>query len=220
MPMRDPKLSERQPHDEAEELLPWYASGQLDAADRAKVDAHLSSCAHCRQQLAIERRLIDEFQTMSPEVESGWARLQARLNAPAAAAQFTPAPRRPARQNVFAEIWAMLSRPAVAGLAVAQLAFVVVAGSVLLSLSRPTYRALGSAPPPASANLIVMFRADATIEEVRHSLNAAGASIVDGPSPSDAYLLHVAPQHRAAALTKLQSDSNVQLAQPIDGGQS
>lgn len=217
--MPDPNLTEREPHDEAEELLPWYASGQLDAADRAKVDAHLSSCAHCRQQLAIEHRLIDEFQAMSPEVESGWARLQARLNAPVAA-QFAPAPRRPARPNVFAEIWTALSRPAVAGLAIAQLAFVVVAGSVLLSLSRPTYRALGSAPPPASANLIVMFRADATIEEVRHSLNAAGASIVDGPSPSDAYLLHVAPQRRAAALTKLQSDSIVQLAQPIDGAQS
>jgi len=218
--MPDSNLTEREPHDEAEELLPWYASGQLDAADRAKVDAHLSSCAHCRQQLAIEHKLIDEFQAMSPEVESGWVRLQARLNVSDAAAQFTPAPRRAARQNVFAEIWEMLSRPAVAGIAIAQLAFVVVAGSVLLSLSRPTYRALGSAPPPVSANLIVMFRADATIEEVRHSLNAAGASIVDGPTPSDAYLLHVAPQRRAAALTKLQSDSNVQLAQPIDGAQS
>jgi hypothetical protein len=68
--------------------------------------------------------------------------------------------------------------------------------------------------------MIVMFRADATIEDVRRSLNAAGASIVDGPSPADAYLLHVAPQRRATALAKLQSDDNVQLAQPIDGARS
>ena len=48
-------------HREAEELLPWYATGQLDADDRALVEAHLSSCAHCQRQLQAERRMIDEF---------------------------------------------------------------------------------------------------------------------------------------------------------------
>jgi anti-sigma-K factor RskA len=217
--MPDPNLIERPPHDEAEELLPWYATGQLDEADRAKVDAHLSSCAHCRQQLALEHQLIDEFQAMSPEVESGWSRLKARLETPApvVAAPVAAAHRRPVWQNPFAEIWAMLSRPAVATLAIAQLAFVVFAGSLLLSLSKPSYRALGSAPAPATANVIVMFRSDATVEDVRDTLKLAGASIVDGPTPTDAYLLHVAPPQRATALAKLQSNENVQLAQPIDG---
>ena len=217
--MDNPNLTERPPHDEAEELLPWYATGQLDEADRAKVDAHLSSCAHCRQQLALEHQLIDQFQAMSPEVESGWSRLKARLEtpAPAMAAPVAPAMRRRARPNPLSELWTLLSRPAVATFAIAQLAFVVFAGSLLLSLSRPSYRALGSAPVPAAANVIVMFRSDATIEDVRDTLKLAGASIVDGPTPSDAYLLHVAPQQRAAALAKLQSNENVQLAQPIDG---
>ena len=48
----------------------------------------------------------------------------------------------------------------------------------------------------------------------------AGASIVDGPTTADAYLLHVAPQQRHRALAKLQSDDNVQMAQPIDGATS
>lgn len=219
--MPDPNLIERPPHDEAEELLPWYATGQLDDADRAKVDAHLSSCAHCRQQLAFEHQLIEEFQAMSPEVESGWSRLRARLEAPAPVRvpEMAAAQRRPARPNPFAELWATLSRPAVAALAVAQLAFVVFAGSLLLSLSKPSYRALGSAPVPAAANLIVMFRSDATVQDMRNTLKLAGASIVDGPTPSDAYLLHVAPQQRATALAKLQSNQDVQLAQPIDGSQ-
>ena len=69
--MSEPNLSERPPHDEAEELLPWYATGQLDEADRARVDAHLSTCASCRKQLSLERQLIDEFQAMSPEIEFG-----------------------------------------------------------------------------------------------------------------------------------------------------
>jgi len=220
--MPEPILSERPHHDEAEELLPWYATGQLDEADRAKVDAHLAACAHCRQQLASERQLIDAFQAMSPEVESGWSRIKARLEtpAPAMAAPVAAAQRRPPLPNPFAELWAMLSRPAIAALAVAQLAFVVFAGSLLLSLSKPSYRALGSAPVPAAANVIVMFRADATIEDVRDTLKLAGASIVDGPTASDAYLLHVAPQQRAAAIAKLQSSDNVQLAQPIDGSRS
>ena len=220
--MPDPNLIERPPHDDAEELLPWYATGQLDEADRAKVDAHLSSCAHCRQQLALERQLIGEFQAMSPEVESGWSRLKARLEAPVpvAAAPLAATQRPPARPNPFSELWAMLSRPAVATLAIAQLAFVVFAGSLLLSLSKPSYRALGSAPAPAAANIIVMFRSDASVEDVRDTLKLAGASIVDGPTPSDAYLLHVAPQQRAGALAKLQSEDDVQLAQPIDGSRS
>jgi anti-sigma factor RsiW len=219
--MQDPNLTERPPHNEAEELLPWYATGQLDDADRARVESHLASCAYCRQQLVLERQLIDEFQQMSPQVESGWERLKGRIEAPVAAVAPASAPRRtPARGNVFAELWALLNRPAVAAFAVAQLAFVLVAGSVLLSLSRPSYRVLGSAPAPAAANVIVMFRADATVEDVRDSLRTAGASIVDGPTPADAYLLHVAPQQREAALAKLHANANVQMAEPIDGARS
>ena len=35
--------AERDDHREAEDLLPWYATGQLDAADRAFIDSHLDS---------------------------------------------------------------------------------------------------------------------------------------------------------------------------------
>lgn len=213
--MAGPNLTERTPHNEAEELLPWYANGQLDDADRAKVDAHLSSCAHCRQQLALDRQLIDEFQAMTPELESGWARLRTRIQAPAPMRTFKP--RKP---GVLAEAWAFLTRPAVATLAAAQLAFVVIAGATLLSLSQPVYHTLGSAPAPAAGNVIVMFRADATEQDIRNVLRAAGASMVDGPTPANAYLLHVAPARRQLALKRLQSDENVQLAQPIDGSGS
>lgn len=210
--MNEPIPSEQSPHDEAEELLPWYASGQLDTTDRSRVDAHLASCAHCRNQLEAERRLIREFQAIVPEVDSGWERIRRRIEAP------TPArkSRRP-WPNPFAEAWAIFSRPAVAALAAAQLAFVVIAGWVLVSLGRPAYHTLGSAPAPAAANVIVMFRADATELDIRNVLRSSGASLVDGPTPANAYLLHVAPKRRELALRKLQSDDSVQLAQPIDG---
>ena len=210
--MAGPNLIEREPHDEAEELLPWYATGQLDEADRALVDGHLSSCAYCRKQLSIEIQLVDEFQAMAPEVESGWARLRTRLE--------RPLPVRPPRQSPFADFWATLRRPAFASFAAAQLAFVVIAGGVLLSLSRPDYHALGSPPSPAAGNVIVIFRPDATAEEIRKVLDGAGASIVGGPTSADAFLLHVVPQRRQTALGRLRSDDNVQMAEAIDGGTS
>jgi anti-sigma factor RsiW len=208
--MTDPFSSKRGPHDEAEELLPWYATGQLDADDRAKVEEHLYSCGACRSQLAVERRMALEFQGMSPAVESSWARLKARLDPP------LPSPASPPR--FFADLSGLLRRPALAALAAAQLMFVVMAGALLVSLARPQYHALGSAPAPASANLIVMFRSAATEQAVRDQLQSAGASIVGGPTSTGAYLLHVDPARRQSALTRLQSASSVELAQPIDGG--
>ena len=87
-------------------------------------------------------------------------------------------------------------------LATAQLAFVVVAGAVLLSLSRPAYHTLSSAPPPASANVIAMFRADTSEAEMRAMLDSTGASIVRGPTAAGAYLLHVEPKRRRTALAQ------------------
>jgi anti-sigma factor RsiW len=201
--------SELNPHKEAEELLPWYATGQLTDDDQTLVEQHLSTCAHCRRQLAFDHRMIDEFAALSPEVETGWARLRARLE---------PRPslwNRAAREGAAA--WRTLARPSVAALAVAQIAFVLVAGSILLSLSRPAYHALASAPPPQSANVIAMFRPATTESELRRLLQNNGATLVGGPTPADAYLLRVAPRSRQAALQRLRADSHIVMAQPIDG---
>src|SRR5436305_12560269 len=97
--MADLNVGERRPHDPAEELLPWYATGQLDAAERTRVEAHLSACGECREQLTLERRLVQQFRAMTPEVESGWTRLKARMERPA---RQTVRVRRP---SPFAEFW-------------------------------------------------------------------------------------------------------------------
>ncbi len=200
-------------HHEGEELLPWYATGQLEAEDRRLLEEHLSSCAHCRRQLAFERRMVDEFAGLTPEVDSGWARLKARLETP---------PGRPPESvwekasEGIAAAWRTFSRPAVAGLAFAQIAFVVIAGAVLLSLSRPSYHALSSAPPPRSANVIAMFSADTTEAQMLALLRANGASLVGGPTPTDVWLLSVPAETRATALARLHADHHVIMAQPID----
>ena len=196
-------------HDQAEELLPWYATGQLDAADRVLVEKHLASCARCQRQLAAERVLIQEFQSLTPEIETGWAQLRGRIVAE---------PRsRPGIGATLVEFWELLKRPAVAALATAQVAFVAIGATVLQWSSQPTYVALGSAPVAASANVIVMFRPEAHEADLRGALATSGAALVGGPTEADAYLLHVPANARPAALEKLRKDSNVTLAQPIDG---
>jgi hypothetical protein len=213
--MPDPIHPEIRPAHDAEELLPWYATGQLEGAELARVQQHLSGCAHCRRQLAFERRMVDEFALLTPEIEAGWARLRDRLE---------PVGRSPVSvglwnkiSNDFVALWEVFSRPPIAALAVAQLAFVVLAGSLLLSLSRPTYRALGSAPPPPSANVIAMFRSDMTESQITDLLRTNDASLVGGPTSTDAYLLRVPAGSRQLALTRLRDDRHVLLAQPIDG---
>jgi anti-sigma factor RsiW len=197
------------PHDQAEELLPWYATGQLEPADRMLVESHLSSCARCQRQLGVERRLIEEFHSFDPQIDSGWAVMRARVARQAG---------RPSRiRSAIRGFWALLRRPAVATLAVAQLAFVVIAGTILLSLSRPEYQALSSASATPPANIIVMFRADATEQDIRELLKASGASLAGGPTSADAYLLEVPANRRTAALARLQADDDVQMAEPIDG---
>ena len=210
--MPDQFERESNPHQEAEELLPWYATGQLDPEERAIVEQHLSSCAHCRRQLAFEHRMVDEFAASSPEANEGWERLKRRLQTQ------SPEPRR--RPRFQHTIRATFARPAFAAIAAAQLAFLAIAGTLLFSLSQPSYRALGSAPPPQSANVIVMFRGNTTESQLRSLLDGNGATLVGGPTPTDAYLLRVAPASRSAVVANLQADRHVVMAQPIDGATS
>ena len=199
-------------HEEADALLPWYATGELDEAERTLVETHLKSCARCQRQLRHEQRLIDEFATLNPEVEAGWTRLRDRIALPA------PAPRRVRFAN--RGIWQTVRRPAVAGLLAAQLAFVVFAGGLMLSLQQPDYRALGASQAPAAANVLVIFKPDTTEQHMRAALTASGASLVGGPTSADAYLLRVQPAAREAALARLRSNRDITLAQPIDSATS
>jgi hypothetical protein len=204
-----PGILNPNPHDEAEELLPWYATGQLEEADRVRVEDHLASCSDCREQLTFERRMVQEFRASDPEMDAGWTRLRSRIEAQ------TPQPWQLPREA--GGVWKMFRQPAVAALAAAQVGFLVLSAGILLSLSRPTYHALGSVPAPTAANVIVIFRADATEQDIRDALKASGASIVGGPTAADAYLLRVSANQRSQALNRLRSDDDVQMAEPIDG---
>ena len=48
-------------HAEAEALLPWYSTGQLDEQDHALVEKHLATCVACQRQLRFDQKMVDEY---------------------------------------------------------------------------------------------------------------------------------------------------------------
>jgi hypothetical protein len=71
-------------HQRIIDLLSAYHDGELSTAQRAQVEAHLQTCAPCREQLAQLQALSSLLAAYSVEVgstEEFWERLQPRLPA-------------------------------------------------------------------------------------------------------------------------------------------
>jgi hypothetical protein len=67
-------------HQAVQELLPWYASSQLEPDDAHRVEVHLHTCEQCRQDLQWEREMLDQgsADTALPpgvDMERAWARI-------------------------------------------------------------------------------------------------------------------------------------------------
>lgn len=187
------------------ELLPWYVTGQLDGPEQARVEAHLNGCAECQADVRFQSRLEAEVARLPLDVEEGWSRMRRRLETG-----------RPGRRIARA----LRLRAGWLGWGVAA-AVTLGAGALLLPALAPPgsaggYHALGAAPPSLAGNVVVIFHPDTTERQMRETLRAGGARLVNGPTPADAYVLHVPPAHRQAALATLRGRSDIVLAQPID----
>ncbi len=198
-------------HRETQLLLPWYVTGRLDAAERARVDAHLTGCPQCQAELQLEQRLDREVAGLPIDVEQAWAAMRERIgDEPGRGA---PTVRR------AGGVW-RLTGPVLGWAVAACLGAVVTVGALT---PRPTdtavYHTLSAAPAPARAgNVIVMFREEASERGMREALLASHARLVDGPTAAHAYVLSVPPAARESALRTLRTSRAVVLAQPIDGG--
>src|SRR5689334_1046576 len=106
-------------HDEAQRLLAWYVSGELDANDYALVDGHLAECAECRADVQWEQSLMAEVEALPQSAADGWSDLPVR--APLIAASS----RRPLWAPL-ADLWQVVVRPISLGWALAGQAAIVV----------------------------------------------------------------------------------------------
>lgn len=197
------------PHDEAQELLPWLVNGTLDAADTRRVEAHLAECPECQAELAAERQLAAAIESSPIDSEAAWERMERRLEA-AEKPQFRSSAH-PWRRRVPIG-WAIAS-PVAAAAAVALVMINVPARQPV----EPQYRALGAPDVSRPANLIVQFQPSSRAGDVQSALQSVDARLVDGPTETGAYLLHVDEAKRELALKQLRDNQAISLAQPIDG---
>jgi hypothetical protein len=207
-------------------LLPWFVTGRLDAADSARVDAHVASCVPCREDLERERALHalllrDERQTPLSSAR-GFQRVMARIDeTERAMCEPQPEPGGRTRASPVRE-----PRWIAAAVVVQALALALVGAALWRGADRSTdaaYRTLTSSPTASTsdaARLRVVFAPGTTAQELGSMLAAIDARIVDGPSPAGVYALALPPDASdddavAASLATLRADARVLFAEPI-----
>ena len=195
-------------HARTQGLLPWYVNGTLDAAERDAVDAHLAQCEECSADVRREHLLAAQIAELGIDTDHGWEAMRDRMT------RLPPRVGTPAR---------LLRRPVPFGWVVgAQLAAAALIIAVVLPTRQadpaPAYHVLGAAPTAKAGNLLVQFGPEVTTRQVQAALAGADARIVDGPTVTGAYVLHVTEAERPAALAKLRGTPGTVLAEPIDEG--
>lgn len=184
-------------HQRVQKLLAFEDT--LDASDRALVRQHAAACQQCRDDLAFQRRLkaVEPEAGPMPDMDDALARLMPRLE---------PAAQVPGRRRAANWLaWAVAAQ------------FLVIAGLGWDRARQPEeFRLLGEAAAQApAANLVVQFDAQAREREVQAILASQGARVVDGPTVTQAWLLHVPPARIDATLRALRADPRVSMAEPL-----
>ena len=196
------------PHAQSQRLLPWYVNGTLEGDELTQLEAHLEDCAECREDLEAEAAMARQIRTLPSDADRAWTALKAKVEGRAAA------PGHAVGRKLFGRRvslgWAVVAQAAC-------LALVIPIVALTLSRPQPLYRTLGSAPSAESGNLVVIFKPETSEQALRTTLTHNGARIVDGPTSTDAYVLHVPSARRAQVMARLKNDQGVSLAEAIDG---
>lgn len=196
-------------HREAFELLPWLASGALDAEERARVERHVAECIACKRELAALKDLQEAIRNEESDVECrrGLGRMMERIDH--AESGTMPWMRRVAHS---------LPGRLPAAVLLASWALVAVLAVQLFRQEEPhTFRVL-SAPTqaaPDTPGLVVVFAADQPERHIRELLLRIDARITDGPGPEGAYVLALNRGDLPSALVQLRADRGVVFAEPM-----
>ncbi len=205
-------------HQEAQELLPWFVLGTLNAEETAVVQEHLRSCSQCQADADHQRRL----QAVAPapprldaelDVNRAFARLKPQL---AAMPQEKKGPRFEDRLESLRQAARQWWMPWLIGAQTVALACLCIV--VMQKQPAPVqYVALGAHVDDKS-NVVVMFKPQTSEAELRRILQSADARVIDGPTVAGAYLLHVNDAERIHALATLHNNPSVSMAESLDAG--
>jgi hypothetical protein len=179
-------------HQEVSALIPWYVNDTLADAERQRVDAHLGSCAACRDDLAVNKRIfegIDAQPALDYMPVASLKRLQARLDV--AQAQAAPSLVPPLESSRSDAPWRGWMAASIAAMAVA--VGLLAADRWVQFEARakqPNYRTVTtSIPRPAGEVIRGVFSPSITLVELQTILDEAQLKIVSGPTEAGVYSL-------------------------------
>jgi anti-sigma factor RsiW len=228
-------------HREAWDRIPWIVNGSLPQSERLAVEAHLETCADCREELEFQRRLaVSMARCNSPDIDPqvSWQRLRQRIGAsgsatPSAAATPPAAAAPPAALERHPRLPGIRGSgrwiPWLVAAMVVQAIGLGALGTVLWS--RPNaaaasaaavYRTLAASEPTSSpATIRTVFAPDMTLAKMQALLGAAGLQVRSGPSSAGVWSLEpVREANRSStqsALKQLRDNPGVRFAEAIGG---
>lgn len=182
--------------DDIELLLPWYATGRLSEAERARVEAHLAAHPAARANLDAARAEHGDAVALNENLATpGAGALERLMGRIAAESGPSRAPGRSWVERLGGWIDALSPR-AMGAVAAGFLAIVVIQAITIGALVKdggPAYEtASGNVAAPAGEPVIVIaFAPTATAEAITSLLTEAGAILVDGPRAGGLYGLRL-----------------------------
>ena len=188
-----------------EQLLPWYATGKLDASERAEVENALKRFPELRAQLELVRAEITNTVELNkamavPRADAterfmGLVQKDMQRRAPA-----TPSPFKGLQEWLALQ----LAGPPRWAVAAAVLAILVQAALIgALVVERQTngfHTASGGTEKLASGTLVLArFSDGVTLAVLNERLTALGITIVDGPKAGGLFTLRIGEEHMPVA---------------------
>lgn len=219
---------------EAARLLPWFATGRLDAEDATRVAAHLAECVTCRDDLEAQRSLHGVLTADDPieySPQPSWQKLMTRIDELDRELPVATTVVEPRHGHAPAAAYAgrgNATRWLVAALVVQTFGLALLGalhwGRAPTDGEAPAgFRTLASAPTASvsAAAVRVVFAPGTNVEQVAALLRDIDARIVDGPSPAGTYALALAAPAAgeadavAMAIGRLRADARIVFAEPI-----
>ena len=211
-------------HERAAELLTWQVIGRLSGEDLGWLSAHLESCAHCRAEQRVQRRIRDAVASQ-PVVEFApqasfnllWKQIEsdASLDNPQAAtpvSMVAGAATRPRRGTRYLQV-----------LVAAQAAGIVLLGAALWQRQQfraaPEYRTVTEQPAASGSadEIKAIFADQVRLADVKEILAGTNLLISRGPNAAGVYTLIGAESSSTpaarAALARLRADPRVRFAE-------
>ena len=182
--------------------IPWYPDG-LTLDECGALEAHAADCRACRAELAFVRG-DEEPEIELPDAERVYARVLARISSDSDLAA-------PREWHATARRVGAAARQAsvAAGILVAVVSGMLTTGAIWVVRVAPTYEtaAVSTGPDLGGPGVEVVFRKDASADQIRARLRDVGATVVSGPTQFGVYRLRLAPgADVSAAIGRLREE--------------